>query len=143
MTVMPGDPEMVFFTPILAGAGIAASPAITSAAGSAISGINTAGDALAATAAGQRLTSGLNFTANAIGRSKAWPWINTGLTSIFGAQGADKIRRGDIHNVGDVVQTGLDLLPLSQLVRPVVSTVGRIGSAVGNISRRTPKPSYL
>lgn len=133
MTVMPGDPEMVFFAPIAAGAGIAASPAIASTQGSAVSGINTAGDAIAATAAGQRLTSGLNFAANAVGRSKAWPWIDAGLTSVFGAHGVDKIRKGDIHNVGDVVETGLDVLPLTQLARPAVNTIGRVGSAVESI----------
>ena len=136
MTVMPGDPEMVFFAPIAAGAGIAASPIITSTVGSAMSGINTAGDALAATAAGQRLTSGLNFVTNAIGRSKAWPWIDAGLTSIFGAHGIDKVASGDIHNVGDVVETGLDLLPLAQLARPIVSTVSRVGNT---IKKTTPQ----
>ena len=134
MTVMPGDPEMVFFAPIAAGAGIAASPTIISAVGSAISGINTAGDALAATAAGQRLTSGLNFAANNIGRSKVWPWIDAGLTSIFGAHGIDKVANGDIHNVGDVVETGLDLMPLAQLARPVVNTTSRVGTTIKKTS---------
>lgn len=141
MTVMPGDSEMVFFAPIAAGAGISASPAITSALGSAVSGINTVGDALAATAAGQRLTSGLNFAANAIGSSKAWPWIDAGLTSVFGAHGIDKVRRGDIHNVEDVVETGLDLLPLSQLARPVVNTAGRI-AANAELYSATRKPVF-
>lgn len=130
MTVMPGDPEMVFFAPIAAGAGIAASPAISSAIGSAVSGINTAGDALAATVAGQRLTSSLNFVGNAVKSSKAWPWIDAGLTSIFGAHGIDKVRKGDIHNVGDVVETGLDLLPLTQLARPIINTANRVSSTV-------------
>lgn len=128
MTVMPGDPEMVFFAPIAAGAAVAASPTIASALGSTISGINTVGDALAATAAGQRLTSGLNFAANAVGSSKAWPWINTGLSSLFAAHGADKIRRGDIHNVGDVAEIGLDLLPLTQLRKPIINAAGRIAT---------------
>ena len=130
MTVMPGDPEMVFFAPIAAGAGIAASPVLLSAGSAAMNGVNAAGDALAATAAGQRLTSGLNFAANAIGRNKMWPWIDAGLTSVFGAHGIDKVASGDIHNVGDVIETGLDLLPLSQLARPVANTAGRIGNTV-------------
>lgn len=93
------------------------------------------GDAVAATTAGQRLTSGLNFVTNAVKSNKAWPWVDAGLTSIFGAHGIDKVRRGDIHNVGDVVETGLDLLPLSQLAKPVVSTASRVGNAAKN----TPK----
>ena len=139
MTVMPGDPEMIFFAPIAAGAGIAASPAIASTLSSAISGIKTAGDAVAATAAGQRLTSGLNFISKAVGNSKAWPWTDAGLTSVFGAHGIDKVIRGDIHNVGDVVDTGLDLLPLSQLAKPVVSTASRV-AANAELYRATRKP---
>lgn len=80
MTVMPGDPEMVFFAPIAAGAGIAASPALSGL----VSNVATPGSAFWTNPITKQLMVG---TAAAEGVNKATKAV-TGYNSVGEGVGA-------------------------------------------------------
>lgn len=73
--------------------------------------LTAAGDAIAATSAGQTITSGLNFLANAAKTSPLFPYAEGLLASGFAADGIRDISQGKF-----TPGTALEILPL---VRPV------------------------
>ena len=111
---------------------VAAYP-FAAAAGSAMVG---AGDAaattFAATRAGQAATNLVNTFQAAANASKWWPYATKGLEAAFAGHGVDKLRRGDIHSVEDAVWTGLEVLPLFQLGKPVKEFVYPSGAFNSN-----------
>lgn len=109
--------------------GVAAAPFVTAA-----------GEAAAATTAGQTATNFLLNTAGpALARSKVLPWINAGLTSVFGAPHAKKVVEGDINNADEALEAGLMLSPLGQVLRPATNAAKTVASGAKDLANRVAK----